>query len=115
MSEQMQGALGDDLEQAVRAYETALVEAELGRHARSEDEPDQLRALRMEVVRQTEALPSDSWPRTMCRNCDGQREVAAVQAQYGTDAAPQFVTSRQRCPLCWGTGLTLNAQLSQER
>lgn len=116
MSEQMRGAVGDGLEQAVRAYETALAEAELGRHTRSDEEPDQLRALRMEVVRQTEALPSGSWPRTRCAHCGGQREVAAVHAQYGTDASPQFVTSRRRCPPCWGTGLTLNVQqLGEQR
>lgn len=115
MGEQQQGELGDNPEEVVRAYEAALGEFGHGRHARSDEEPDHLRELRMRVVRQTEALPGDSRPRSECGNCAGQREVAAVHAQYGTDASPQFVTSRRRCPVCWGTGLTLNVQRAEEQ
>lgn len=116
MGEQMHDAAGGSVERAVRSYEAALVESGfLGRHAIPEEESDHLRTLRMQLLRQVEALPSASWPRTECEHCSGQCEVAAVHAQYGTDASPQFVTSRRRCPLCWGTGLTLNVQQPEQQ
>ncbi len=99
---------GGDAEQAARAYEDALAEVGfLGRHASPEDETGQLHALRTQLLRLVDALPSTSWPRRRCEHCGGRREVAAVHAQYGTGSAPEFVPSRQRCPLCWGTGLAL--------
>ncbi|GAA4612294.1 hypothetical protein [Saccharopolyspora hordei] len=98
-----------DVEQAVRAYEAALVEADVaGRHARPDEEPQRLRDLRMRVVRLAEALPSTCWPRDKCGHCGGEREVPAVQARYGAGSSPKFVPSRRPCPRCRGTGLTLD-------
>ncbi|WP_010697099.1 hypothetical protein [Saccharopolyspora spinosa] len=43
----------------MRAYEAALVEADVaGRPARPDEEPDHLRELRMRMIRAAEALPS---------------------------------------------------------
>ncbi len=109
MSEETHGPGGGDAEQAVRAYEAALVgTGSLGCHASPEEETEHLRALRAQVLRQVEELPRASRPRIECGQCGGRREVAAVHARYGSGASPEFVTSRQRCPRRWGTGLTLN-------
>lgn len=104
----------DDLEQAVRAYETALLNAGLGRHAQPDhDGDDDLLQPRIEVVRLAEAVSSASWPRPRCDRCHGHREVDAVTATYpehGTakPTTPQVMTVRRWCPQCMGTGMTLD-------
>ena len=114
MEVQRNGSTEGDLELALRAYETALVEAELdARHVHPDAAPSHLREVRMEVIRQAEALPSACWPRVKCGHCRGQREVTAVHAQYNTDLAPEFVTGQRLCPYCWGTGMSLRLQRSE--
>ncbi|MCI2424088.1 hypothetical protein MOQ72_42490 [Saccharopolyspora sp. K220] len=111
MGEWKQGSVGDEVEQAVRAYEAALAEADvIGRHVHPDEEPDRLRELRMQVIRTAEALPIMCWPRDRCGHCRGEREVAAVHAQRAPGHPPQFVTGRRLCPQCWGAGVTLNLQ-----
>ncbi len=103
--------VGNELERAVRAYEHALAATvAVGRHARSDEETwEHLSALRIEVIRQAEALPRALSPRAVCEHCRGEREVDTVRAQYPTvDGEPEFTTSRQLCPWCWGAGLELN-------
>ncbi|MFI0470171.1 hypothetical protein ACH347_39400 [Saccharopolyspora sp. 5N102] len=104
-------AVGQELEQAIRTYEAALAELlDGGRHTRLDKEPD-LHELRLQVIRQAEALPSMCWTRAKCDHCRGEREVPAMHAQYtDTASAPSFVPTRRLCPRCWGTGLTLNLQ-----
>jgi hypothetical protein len=104
------GGAGEDLEQAVRAFEAALTPAILaGRHGKLEDALEDLEELRLQVVRESESLPRACWSRAPCTQCGGKREVAAFYAR-NRDAvtAAQFTTGRRLCPQCWGTGLTLN-------
>ncbi|GAA2787742.1 hypothetical protein [Saccharopolyspora taberi] len=105
------GSFGGDLEEALGAFEACLAEtAPSGRrHAEPDALSEKFHELRMDVVRQAEALPRAVWPRPVCEHCAGEREVQAVQARYpeGT-AAPEFDTIRRMCPDCWGTGLTLS-------
>lgn len=103
--------VGDGLERAVRAYEQALAaNVAVGRHARPDEQAwDHVRELRIEVIRQGEALPRALWTREVCEHCRGEREVDTVHAQYSSaDGGLEFTTSRQLCPRCWGAGLELN-------
>lgn len=104
------GVGGEDLEQAVRAFEAALAPAiPAGRHGKLEDALEDLEELRLQVLRESESLPSACWPRPPCTQCDGKREVAALYARHrDTATESQFTTGRRLCPQCWGTGLTLN-------
>lgn len=112
MSDVHLGGVGDDLERALREYETALLEADLGRHAAPDDgTDDQLQGLRIRAVRLAEALPTACWPRPVCPRCRGQREVDSVHAWYPDEGfEPEFRTVRRPCRSCWGTGLTLHLE-----
>jgi hypothetical protein len=105
------GAAGEELENALHAYETAVRDTVLGRHARPEEElgDPQLHELRLHVIRLSEALPSACWLRPVCEHCRGRRDVDAVQVSYPerTDS-PQVATVRRLCPRCWGTGQVIH-------
>ncbi|EQD83524.1 hypothetical protein N599_24765, partial [Saccharopolyspora erythraea D] len=106
------GSFGDELEQALEAFEAYLAEtAPSGRrHAEPDVHSEKFYELRMEVIRRAEALPRAVWPRPTCEHCAGQREVQAVQARYPDGAgSPEFDSVRRMCPDCWGTGLALNS------
>jgi hypothetical protein len=110
MSTPRGSVVGDQLEHAVCVYEAALARATpAGRHGRLEDAIDELEELRLQVLREAEALPSACWPRPACPQCRGRRDVAAFYARNRDAAvAGRFGTGRRLCPQCWGTGLTLN-------
>lgn len=113
----IRGASGAELELALRCLEGALGDSgPTGRHARAhEDAPDNVVALRKQVIRQAEALPKAYWPREVCGRCGGEREVSAVQASYREDSVgPEFTSSSRLCPLCGGTGLTLHLRLGSD-
>ncbi|MDI2027209.1 hypothetical protein QFW96_01245 [Saccharopolyspora sp. TS4A08] len=100
---------GGEVEQLLRAFEAALAETDLlGRHADPDEEPDQLRDLRHQVVQYVRAVPAEQLPRAQCGNCSGQGEVSAVHVRRGSQTdLPEVTTAQRLCPNCWGTGLTL--------
>lgn len=95
----------DDIERALRAYETALVGAPPGRHSAAEEPSERdLQRLRREVIRRSGNVPTSDWPRPPCRHCSGERVLHLSRAS--ADAERELVSAP--CPPCWGTGLTLN-------
>lgn len=103
-------AFGAELERVLHEFEQELAEAAPSgrRHARPDGDAKRLAELRMNVIREVEALPRAVWPRPVCEQCEGQREVQALQARYSGDAdAPEFDPASRMCPACSGTGLTL--------
>ncbi len=107
MRETRLGGIGDDVEEALRSYESALQADSAGRHAHPDERPSNLEELRIQVIARAEALPSICWPRPRCEHCQGQREVSAVQVLTEAGQAPEFVTRKRLCPQCRGTGLTI--------
>jgi len=94
----------DHLEQALRAYEAALVGAPPGHRAAEEPSERDLQQLRREVIRRSGCVPASDWPRPPCRHCSGERVLHLSRASANADR--ELVSTP--CPPCWGTGLTLN-------
>lgn len=106
------GSYGAELEQVLHEFEQELHRAAPTgrRHARLDEDEGRIAELRMEVIRQAEALPRAVWPRPLCAECEGEREVQGLQARYADGAdSPEFDTVPRPCPACAGTGITLNS------
>lgn len=95
----------DDLERALRAYETALVGPPPGRRTGTAEPSElDLQRLRREVIRRSGSVPTSEWPRPPCRHCRGERVLHLSRAS--ANAERELVSTP--CPPCWGTGLTLD-------
>lgn len=101
---QRRDLLNDEVEQALRAYLTAVADAAPGRHERLEELPEPLGQLRTTLHRHMDTVPRSAWPRPACRSCDGRREVEVV---HTIRAEGPGAGARRLCSACWGTGMSV--------